>query len=92
MQHELSRPGVEGSLPVGKKRKKLKGTVNKVIKPFFGGPEKAQIDVHEADDLYREIRVENVLDAESGGKDKLREGAAVDLIIEADSDATAEGG
>jgi len=72
---------------MGKKRKKLKATVNKVIKPFFG-PEKAQIDIPEADDLYREIRVENVLDAEGGGKAKLREGAAVEVIIEADSDAT----
>jgi len=75
---------------MGKNRKKLKDTMNKVIKPFFGGPEKAQIDVHEAEDLYREIRVENALDGENGDKAKLREGAAVDVIIEADIDATAE--
>lgn len=69
------------------KRKKLKATVRKVIKPAGGGAEKAQIDVHEADTLYREIRVENTLDGENGEKVKLSEGEAVDVVIEAESDA-----
>lgn len=60
--------------------------MNKVIKPAGGGPEKAQIDVHEADTLYREIRVENTLDVENGEKAKLSEGEAVDVVIEAESD------
>lgn len=52
---------------MSRKRKKLRGTVEKVIKPVDPNqPEKAQIDVHDADDLYREIRVENVLTDDEG--------------------------
>ena len=71
-----------------KKRKKLKGTVQKVIKGIANEPEKAQIGIEEADDLYREIRVENVLTDENGQKVKLKEGAKVDVVLEADSSAT----
>ena len=39
------------------KKKRMRGSVQKVIKPVNGVPEKAQIDIHEAEDLYREIRV-----------------------------------
>jgi hypothetical protein len=74
---------------MGKKRKKLKGTVQKIIKPVRpGGPEKVQIDIDEADDLYREIRVENELNDENGGKVRLKQGAEVDVVLEADSSAT----
>ena len=51
-------------------------------------PEKAEIAIHEAEDLYREIRVENELVDEDGEKASLKPGAEVDLILEADSDAT----
>jgi hypothetical protein len=71
------------------KRKKLQGTVQKVIKPAIPGqPEKAQIDIHGADDLYREIRIENVVTSENGEKARLKAGAEVDVIVEADSSAT----
>jgi len=74
---------------MGRKRKKMKGTVQKIIQPLSPQqPEKAQIDIHEADDLYREIRVENVLTDEKGAKAKLKPGAEVDVIVEADSSAT----
>ena len=74
---------------MSKKRKRLHGTVEKIIKPVFPGEaEKAQIEVEEADDLYREIRVENVLSGEDGEKASLRPGAKVDVVVEADSDAT----
>jgi hypothetical protein len=40
-----------------RKRKKLRGTVQKVLKPILPWePEKAEISVEGADDLYREIR------------------------------------
>jgi hypothetical protein len=43
---------------MGKKRKKMKGYVDKIIMPVLPSePEKAQISVPEADDLCREIRV-----------------------------------
>lgn len=72
-----------------RKRKKLHGTVEKVIKPtFLGEPEKAQIGIEEADDLYREIRVENALTDENDEKVRLKSGADVDIILEADTDAT----
>jgi len=72
-----------------KKRKKMRGTVQKVIKSVIPGePEKAQISVEEGDDLYREIRVENVVTDEKGQKASLKPGADVDVVIEADSNAT----
>jgi hypothetical protein len=74
---------------MAKKRKKLTGTVKKIIKPYTPDePEKAEVDIHQADPLYREIRVENVLKDENGHEARLREGAHVDVILEADSDAT----
>lgn len=72
-----------------KQRKKLRGKVNKIIKSSYPpSKEKAEIDIHEADDLYREIRVENEVTDETGEKASLKPGAEVDIIIEADSDAT----
>lgn len=74
---------------MGRKRKKLQGTVQKVIKPPIPSePEKAQIDIHGADDLYREIRIENEVVGEDGQKARLKPGAEVDVIVEADSSAT----
>ena len=67
----------------------LPGTVNKVIPPFHPSlPEKAEISVEGADDLYREIRVENTLSDDSGNEVSLKQGAEVDVTIEADADAT----
>jgi hypothetical protein len=72
-----------------RKRKKLRGTVAKVVKPLHPNqPEKAEIDINEADDLYREIRVDNELVGEDGEKAALKPGVEVDVIVEADSDAT----
>ena len=71
-----------------KKQKRLRGTVQKVIKSVANEPEKAQIGIEEADDLYREIRVENTVTSENGETARLKEGATVDLVVEADSDAT----
>jgi predicted DNA-binding antitoxin AbrB/MazE fold protein len=74
---------------MGKKRKKLRGWVEKVLKPLNpSDPEKAQINIHEADDLYREVRVENSLTDEDGEKVQLKVGAEVDVVLEADSNAT----
>jgi len=76
-------------LPMSKKRKKLRGTVKKIIKSTLPSqPEKAEIDIHGADDLYREIRIDNEVIDEKGGKASLKPGAEVDVTIEADSSAT----
>ncbi len=72
-----------------RKRQKLQGTVQKIIKPVVPSePEKAQIDIEGGDDLYREIRIENVVTDENGEKARLKPGAQVDVIVEADSSAT----
>ena len=72
-----------------KKRKRLHGTVQKVIKPTFSHEkEKAEIGIEGADELYREIRVENVVTDAEGNEARLKQGADVDVVVEADSDAT----
>ena len=72
-----------------KKKRKMHGRVEKVIKPSVPGEvEKAQIHVEEGEELYREIRVENVVTDEHGHKAGLKPGAEVDVVIEADTDAT----
>ena len=74
-------------------RKKPKATkpalVQKVIPPPVPDvPEKAEISIPSADDLYREIRIENTLTDENGNTVKLKPGAEVEVTIEADVNAT----
>jgi hypothetical protein len=72
-----------------KRRMRLRGRVQRVLKPVVPRePEKAEISVEEADDLYREIRVENVVEDDTGEKAGLKPGAEVDVVVEADMDAT----
>jgi hypothetical protein len=59
----------------------LPGTVKKVIPLIHPGlPEKAEISVEGADELYREIRVENALNDEHGNEVSLKPGAEVQVI------------
>ncbi|HZW80120.1 MAG TPA: hypothetical protein VFF50_06600 [Candidatus Deferrimicrobiaceae bacterium] len=68
---------------------KLPGTVEKIIKPSEPGePEKAQISIEAADDLYREIRIENSLTTKNGEEVGLKQGDEVDVTVEADKEAT----
>ena len=65
------------------------GKVQKIIiSPFPGDPENAEIAVEGADHLYREIRIENTLEDEKGNERKLKPDADVDVVVEADRDAT----
>ncbi|MFY9842406.1 MAG: hypothetical protein WA718_12385 [Terriglobales bacterium] len=67
------------------------GTVERIIKPFTPrDPEKAQIAIHGADELYREIRIENTLTDENGHKVCLKPGAEVEVVVEAPPEATIE--
>jgi hypothetical protein len=67
----------------------LPGTVEKIISPpYLTIPEKAQIVVQGADDLYREIRIDNALTDEKGGRVSLKKGAEVEVTVEADPQAT----
>ena len=68
-----------------KSKVKKSATVRKIIKPLVPEqPEKAEISVHEADDLYKELRIENTLEDSKGVKVKLKPGAEVEVIVEAD--------
>ena len=71
----------------------IPGTVQKIIKPLDPrDPEKAEIAVEGADELYREIRIENTLTDEKGDEVQLKEGAPVDVTVEADpKDTTTKG-
>jgi hypothetical protein len=67
----------------------LPGTVAKII-PAIGDhiPEKAEIRIEGADELFREVRIENkVIDAD-GNPVKLKKGAEVDVTIETDKKDT----
>ena len=67
----------------------LPGTVQKVIKPIDPhAPDTAEIAIEGAEDLYREIRVENTLKDENGEEVAIKEGASVDVTIEADKKDT----
>jgi hypothetical protein len=65
------------------------GRVKKIIEsPCPSVPEKAEIEVHGADELYKEIRIENELEDEHGKKTKLKEDTNVDITVEAETKAT----
>jgi predicted DNA-binding antitoxin AbrB/MazE fold protein len=65
------------------------GTVEKIVKSVDPcEPEKAQINIHGAEPLYQEIRIENTLTDEKGNEVKLKEGAEVEVHVEAEKSAT----
>jgi predicted DNA-binding antitoxin AbrB/MazE fold protein len=65
------------------------GTVEKLVKPMDPRePEKAQINIHDAEPLYQEIRIDNSLKDADGNDVQLKEGAEVEVHIEADVNAT----
>ncbi len=65
------------------------GVVQKIIhSPYPEEPEKAEIAVEGAEPLYREIRIENVLEDANGNKVKLKEGAHVEVTVEANPKET----
>jgi len=69
----------------------MPATVEKIIKPVFPSqPERAQIAVHGADHLYRELRIENSLTDENGETVRLKPGAEVEVTIAADPKDTAK--
>jgi hypothetical protein len=80
---------LEGRLIVKKPKATKPGVVQKIIKSTYAQePEKAEIAVEGADHLYREIRIENKLEDASGKKVKLKEGAHVEVTVEADARQT----
>ena len=67
----------------------MPGSVEKIIPPSHPSePEKAQIAVEGADNLYREIRINKSLTDENGDEVRLKIGAEVEITVEADPEAT----
>ena len=67
----------------------LAGTVEQIIEsPHPRIPEKAEISVQGADELYQEIRIENTLTDEHGDVVRLKKGALVEVTVEAAAEAT----
>ncbi len=61
------------------------GTVKKVLKPVHPAEsEKVEISIGAADELFREIRIENLLMNVDGQAVRLKEGAHVDITFEAE--------
>ena len=73
-----------------KKTKTVKpGKVQRIIKPAHREDvEKAEIAIEGGEDLYKEIRIENTLRDENDNPVKLKQGAEVDVVVEADPEAT----
>jgi hypothetical protein len=65
---------------------KLPGKIQKIVNDV-GEPEKIEIVVDGADQLYKEIRIPNTLENAEGEKVRLKEGAKVDVTVEAPHDA-----
>jgi hypothetical protein len=87
LRHALGR-----RIPVKPKAQIRKpATVTKIIKQRVPEVEKAQIEIHDGEHLYSEIRVENALEEDGTGKKvKLKPGSKVDVTIEADPDETTD--
>jgi hypothetical protein len=64
--------------------KTMPGVVNKILKTGIARhPEKAEISISPADYLFREIRIENTLSSPDGDVVTLKEGAHVEVTVEA---------
>jgi hypothetical protein len=73
-----------------KPKTKKQGVVQKIIKQI-NEPEKVEIRIDGADELYREVRIENKLEKDDGETVKLKQGAPVDVTVEAeDKDTTSK--
>lgn len=88
MRDPLDDENLEQEIPTVK----LHGVVDKIVPSNHPSqPEKAQIVIQEAEDLYKEIRIDNALHNGGGEKVKLKRGTEVDVTIEAPHDGVAKG-
>jgi hypothetical protein len=64
----------------------LHGTVEKIITSRVASePEKAQISINGADDLYKQLRIENKLTDVAGNEVRLNRGATVEITVKAET-------
>jgi len=74
---------------MNKSRQRLQGTVQKIIPSLTPNqPEKVEILLDHADELFRELRVENIFTRMNGEKFSLNPGAKITVILEAEPEAT----
>lgn len=67
----------------------MPGTVEKIIHSLDPNqPEKAEVAIDGADELYREIRIDNTLTDENGHEVRLKKGAQVEVTVAADPEHT----
>lgn len=66
----------------------LPGTVERIIPAVGNEPEKVQITLEGADELYREVRIENTLQGADGEPVALKKCTEVDVTIEAEQAGT----
>ena|ERR1700693_5683436 len=67
----------------------IPAVVSKIVKPIVADqPEKVEIAVEVADDLFREIRIENTLTDVDGGSVSLTKGAQLEITLEAQAKYT----
>jgi hypothetical protein len=65
--------------------------VQKIVKPLYPDQsEKVEIQIAAADDLFREVRIENALTDANGQAVALKNGARVDVTFEADANDTVQ--
>lgn len=66
--------------------KTVSAVVTKIVKPAFEGqPAKVEISIGQADDLFREIRIDNNFTDVNGGPVALTDGARLDVTFEAET-------
>jgi hypothetical protein len=66
--------------------KTAQAVVTKIVKPAFEGqPAKVEISISQANDLFREIRIENDFTDVDGGRVALTNGARLDVTFEAET-------
>ena len=69
--------------------KTVPALVTKIVKPAFEGqPAKVEISISQADDLFREVRIENNFTDSDGGPVALANGARLDVTFEAETRKT----
>jgi hypothetical protein len=69
--------------------KTLSGRVQKIVQRVYRNQqEHVEIAIQEAEDLFREIRIENSFTGVNGEIVALKQGASVDLTFEADAKDT----
>ena len=82
-------PTLFGAQMTKRPRTTKPGTVRKIVPPVIPSEsEKAEIEVHDGDHLYKEIRIDNTLRDANGNKVKLKKDVDVDVTIEAEEKDT----